>query len=77
MPVIKTVIPNDDHTLLIELSNHHTIIYDMHSRLESIRFCGLADLKVFQSVRVEHGNTLIWENLCQITIDEIIDMVDR
>ena len=77
MPVIKTVIPNDDHTLLIELSNHHRIIYDMKPRLKSIRFCGLADLKEFQSFRVEHGNTLVWNNQCQITIDEIINMIER
>jgi hypothetical protein len=77
LPKIVDVTPNDDHTLLIELDNHHRIIYDIRSRLQTTRFCGLADIQAFKSVRVKHENTLVWNNMCQITIDEIIDMVDR
>ncbi len=74
--IIKVVF-HDDHTLTIELSNNHRIIYDMRPRLQTTRFCGLADIEKFLAVRVEHENTLVWNNLCQITIDEIMDMVDR
>ena len=77
MPKIISVVANDDYTLTIELRNKHRIIYDIRPRLQTTRFCGLADLKKFQAVRLEHGNTLVWNNLCQITIDEIMDMVDR
>ena len=77
MARIIKVVPHDDHTLTIELSNSHRIIYDMRSRLQTTRFCGLADLKEFQAVRVERENTLVWNNLCQITIDEIMDLVDK
>ena len=76
MPKITKAVPNDDHTLTIELGNSHRIIYDLQPRLQTIRFCGLADLKSFQAVRVEHGSTLVWNSLCQITIDEIIDLID-
>jgi hypothetical protein len=74
---IVSVTPNDNHTLLIELDNNHRIIYDMRSRFHTTRFCKLADIKKFLAVRVEHENTLVWDNLCQITIDEIMDMIDR
>ena len=77
MPRVIRAIPNEDHTLTIELANHHRIIYDLRPRPQSARFCGLADLAKFQAVRVEHGNTLVWNNLCQLTIDEILDMLDR
>jgi hypothetical protein len=49
----------------------------LRPRLQSTRFCGLADIKKFKDVRIEHENTLVWNNLCQIAIDEIMDMVDR
>lgn len=77
MPKIVRVIANDDYTLLIELSNRHKIAYDIRPRLQTSRFCGLADLSKFKAVRVEHENTLVWDSLCQITIDEIINMIER
>ena len=77
MPKIIHVVTNDDYTLTIELSNNHRIIYDMRPRLGTTRFCALADMKKFQAVRIEQGNTLVWNNLCQITIDEIMEMIDR
>ncbi|AOT71977.1 DUF2442 domain-containing protein [Geosporobacter ferrireducens] len=77
MSNIVSVKPNDDYTLLIELDNRHKIIYDMRPRLQAARFCGLADLNRFKEVKVEHEKTLVWDNLCQITIDEIINMIER
>jgi hypothetical protein len=77
MVKIIKVVPNEDYTLTIELSNNHRIVYDLHPRLQSTRFCGLADIKKFKTVRIEHENTLVWNNLCQIAIDEIMDMVGR
>jgi hypothetical protein len=77
MSKIIKVIANDDHTLTITLNNHHQIIYDMGPRLQALRFSGLADLERFKSVRVEHENTLVWDSLCEITIDEIISMIER
>jgi hypothetical protein len=77
MPRVIKAVPNEDHTLTIELSNNHRIIYDMRPRLQSTRFCALADIQKFQAVSVENENTLVWSNLCQITIDEIMDLVDR
>ena len=77
MAAITSVIPNDDHTLLIELSNQHSIIYDLKPRLKTVRFMELNDLDRFKSVRVDHGNTLVWDNLCELTIDEILDRIER
>jgi hypothetical protein len=74
---IIRVAPNDDYTLVIELDNHHKIIYDMKPRLQAVRFCGLADINRFKGISIENGNTLVWDSLCQITIDEIINIIER
>ncbi len=77
MSKIVKVIPNDDYTLTITLNNRHQIIYDMGPRLQAVRFNELVDPERFKAVRVEHGNTLVWDSLCEITIDEIINMIER
>ena len=77
MVTITSVTPYDDHTLLIELSNEHSIIYDLQPRLKTARFSSLNNLQKFKSVKVEQGNTLVWNNLCQLTIDEIFDRIER
>lgn len=77
MARIIKVVPHDDHTLTIELSNNHRIIYDLRNRLQTTRFCKLANIEKFLAVRLENENTLVWDNLCQLTIDEIISMVER
>jgi len=74
---ITRVIPNEDYTLIIELDNNHKIIYDMKPRLQSVRFCKLADIDKFKSVKIENENTLVWDSLCQVTIDEIISNIER
>ncbi len=77
MPKIVNVVPQDDHTLMIELDNKHKIIYDMKPRLKTVRFSSLADPGRFKSLRVENRNTIIWDDLCQITIDEVISIIER
>lgn len=77
MSKIVNVIAKDDCTLIIELDNHHKIIYDMKPRLKSVRFCELADINKFKAVTVENENTLVWDSLCQITINEIISNIER
>ena len=77
MARIIKVVPHNDHTITIELSNNHRIIYDMRPRLNTIRFRKLADIETFLVVRLENENTLVWNNLCLITIDEIISIIER
>jgi hypothetical protein len=77
MSKIVNVIPNDDYTLTITLGNNHQIIYNMGPRLQAVRFSELAELERFKAVRVEHGNTLVWGGLCEITIDEIFSIMER
>ncbi len=77
MAKIRNVVANDDYTLLIGLKNNHKLIYDLKPRLQALRFAALVDMDRFKAVRVEHENTLVWDEYCQITIDEILNMMDR
>lgn len=77
MPRIVSVKANDAYMLEIQLDNGHKIIYDMKPRLRTVRFCELTDLNRFQDVQIENENTLVWDSFCQITIDEIINSIER
>lgn len=77
MSKIVSIVANDDYTLEIELNNHHKIIYDIKPKLKTARFCGLLDINKFKAVSVENENTLVWDSLCQITINEIISNIER
>ena len=50
MPKIVSVVPHENHTLSIQLDNHHQIICDMRPRLQALRFRGLADLDRFKAI---------------------------
>lgn len=77
MPKIICAAATEDYTLEIELDNHHKIIYDMKPRLKSVRFCTLSDLAQFKNLRIENRNTFVWDSLCQISIDEIMNNIER
>ncbi len=77
MPKIKEVTANDDYTLAITLDNRHQIIYDMKPRLQAVRFSELSDINKFKTIRIENSNTIIWDEMRQITLDEIIGMIER
>lgn len=77
MVKIVDIKPNDDYTLFIKLNNNHEIIYDIKPRLKTVRFCNLNDIKTFKNAKVINGNTILWNDLCQITIDEIINNIKK
>lgn len=77
MPKIMYATASDDYTLAIELDNSHKIIYDMKPRLQAVRFCKLSEPRCFKDLHIENGNTLVWDSLCQLTIDEILSNIER
>ncbi|MDW7667309.1 MAG: DUF2442 domain-containing protein [Bacillota bacterium] len=77
MSKITKIIPRDDLSLEIELDNTNTIIYSMNKRLDTIRFSKLKDVETFKTFEVENDRVIVWDNLCMITIDEILDDLGR
>ena len=74
---IVNVIPKDDYTLTIELNNQECLLYNMKPRLQTVRFGELIDLDLFKKISINNENTIVWNEQCQITIDEIIDRMKR
>lgn len=60
MSKIISVIPNDDHTLLIELEHGNKIVFDMKKLINSIPYHALSDLKHFKEVKFEE-KAIYWE----------------
>lgn len=77
MPEIQRVTARHDFTLCIELTNNHKIVYDMSPSLKTVRFAKLANYTLFSACTVQDGSTIVWDNLCQITIDEIVNRLER
>jgi len=77
MSKITKIIPRDDLSLEIELDDTNTIIYNMNRRLDTIRFSKLKDIETFKTFEVENDRIIVWDNLCMITIDEILDDLGR
>lgn len=77
MVKITNVIPKDDYTLSIELNNLHKIIFNMRPKLNTVRFSKLRDKEKFKSFKIDNGNTIFWDNFCMISIDEIINSIER
>lgn len=77
MPKIISAIAKDDYKIEIYLANGHKIIYDMKSRLQGVRFCKLVDREFYKTFHIENGNSIVWDNLCQINIDEIINNIKK
>lgn len=76
MRKITDVIPKDDFTLEIHLNNKHVILCDMSERIKGIRFSSLSDYKQFKKIKLVEGTLIRWSSNCELSIDEILVMLD-
>jgi len=76
MRKIIDVIPRKNYILEIHLNNNHMIICDMKTRLEGIRFRGLKDTLLFEQYQIHNGDTIRWSETCELTLDEIMLMLE-
>lgn len=76
MSRIIDVIAKKNYILEIHLDNNHTIVCDMSNRLKGIRFSGLKDVKRFNSFQICNGTTVRWSDNCELSIDELLTMLE-
>lgn len=80
--VFRSVMPLPNYQLKIEMETGNDILFDFTSRLQSVRYGKLQDLKIFESVRTD-GDALIFgvneKELVTVTADDFMDllMIDR
>lgn len=70
-PKILTVVPHDDYTLDIELSDHRNLKLDMHQFLNSDAYKKLNELVFFLSVKHDY-RIIYWDDMHDMHIDQII-----
>lgn len=76
MNKILEVVTNNDYILEVRLTNNHVILCDMKARLTGIRFNHLKDETKFRSFEISNGNTIKWSNNCELSLDEILMMLE-
>lgn len=70
---ILRVTPLKNYKLRLELGSGSVLELDMENRLDTIRFCPLADPEVFASVTTD-GRKLYFGNALEITAEEAMDL---
>lgn len=73
---IEKVIAHEDYLLEVHLNNRHIILCDMKERLKGIRFSPLKDKTLFNAFDLKGGSTISWSGICELTLDEILSMLD-
>lgn len=77
MDRITFAVTHDDYVLEVHLNNNHIILCDMKTRLNGIRFRHLRDEKQFAYFEIFNGNTIKWTENCQLSLDEILLMLEK
>lgn len=75
---IRSVIPLEGFRLLVEFYNGSSITVDLSSKLKTVRFAELADVKLFNDVRSDKagGEIIVWgDGILKIPLYELIDIV--
>ncbi len=75
MSFIIDVSVYEDYKLLIELENGNSIILDMESKLDTLRFSILKNYDCFKSVKTD-GCSVYWKNgMVRLSFNEILQML--
>lgn len=69
MSRIKDVVPKDDYLLEVHLDNGSSLILNMESRLQTLRFSLLTDKEFFKKVTFD-GICIFWDDKIEISISE-------
>lgn len=73
IPAILKVEPLEEYRLRVTLGSKSVLQLDMAGRLDTIRFCPLADPAVFSSVTTD-GKKLYFGSALEITAAEVMEL---
>jgi len=76
MTNIKKVIAKENHRLEILLDNNNSVTMDFTDRLETVRFGKLSDEIYFHEVYTD-GNYVKWGNEIEISVNEVLQMIQK
>jgi hypothetical protein len=76
MSCIIKVIPMDDYNLNIQLDNGSSVILNLKSRLETLRFGVISDIELFRRAKTD-GSYIRWDNKLEISVNEVFQLAQK
>lgn len=76
MSHIKQVVPMDNFRLEVLLDNGCSVILNLASKLETVRFGMLADEMFFKHVTTD-GSYIRWDNKIEISVNEVFQLANK
>jgi hypothetical protein len=68
--------PQEDYRLLVQLDNGSSIMLNMESRLQTVRFGMLADKALFRQAATD-GSYIRWGDLIEISVTEVFQLAQK
>lgn len=76
MSCIKKVVPKDDYRLEVLLDNGSSVMLNLESRLQTVRFGMLSDKQFFKRVTTD-GICIRWDNKIEISLSEAFYLAQK
>ena len=76
MTQIKAVTPKEDYRLEVALENGSSVSLDFANRLQTIRFCPLANRDLFARAGTD-GTLITWDRQVEISISEVFQLAQK
>ena len=76
MSHIKNVVPKENYRLEVQLENGSSIVLNMESRLQTLRFGMLSDPMFFKKATTD-GACIFWDNKIEISISEVFQLAQK
>jgi hypothetical protein len=73
---IKKIVPREDFQLEVLLENGSSVILNLKSRLQTVRFEMLSDRQFFEKATTD-GTCIRWDNKIEISISEIFQLAQK
>ncbi len=64
----------DDYKIEIVFTDGRENVFDMKTKLRTVRFHDLENVEIFSSGILKNGQVIYWDNGTELSIDEIMSM---
>ena len=76
MSLIQTVIPKDNYCIEVLLDNGSSIVLNLESRLQTIRFGVLSNQELFRRATTD-GTYIRWDKKVELSVDEVFQLARK
>ena len=73
---IKAVVPKENYQLEVQLENGSSLILNLKSRLQTLRFEMLSDMVLFKKATT-NGVCILWEDKIEISMSEVFQLAQK